>query len=386
MSRRVVIVGAGPAGSTTAIHAAEGMEVFLIDAKREPGRPIHCAGGIARYWLNSLKLKPPGRVFAAAIRGVSIKGGPPCSLSEFYLRASEPLGYVLYRDLFDSWLVEQAEKRGVTTSFSTFFKGLSQTGVRTSRGDFSASCVVGADGPVSMVGHTAGLDVLVPPEELYLGFQYVMELTNYPNDEITLFFGDRVAPGGYVWVFPYGNGFVEVGVGVPRSRGSPKPWLHRFLNDHKEYVGRVVRVNGGLIPLTLPARRVWKGNVVLVGEAARLTVSSHGGGIATAVKSGQILGRVLAAGKPLSIYERELKRQLHPFLTLNYLIKLLIYGLTDWQLRELVQGLGSYRLGRKEPNPVREIPKALLKVLVMHPFLARRMLSALTQLAASKLF
>jgi len=283
-------------------------------------------------------------------------------------------------------LVDQAEKFDVVTSFHTTFRGLGKGDVKTSRGDVKAKVIVGADGPLSMVGHAAGLPVGVQDHEMYAAIQYLVELPDYPGDEITLFFGERIAPGGYAWVFPYGDGLAEVGIGVVKSRGSPKPWLHKFLNDHKEYAGRVVRVNGGLIPLALPIRKVWKGNVVLVGEAARLTVSSHGGGIATAVKSGELLGRVLAAGKPLSVYERALKHQLHPFLTVNYLIKLLLYGLTDWELRELVQGLSSYRLRGSEPNPVREIPKALVRVLVTRPFLAKRMLNVLAELAASKLF
>lgn len=392
-STDVLIVGAGPAGSSTAVAIGGKLNVLMIDAKKEAGKPIHCAGGIARYWLGRLGLEPPRSCFAAELHGVRIKGGPPCSLSEVYLRSNEPLGYVLYRDRFDSWLVEQAEKFNALSLWNTTFRGLGQgdalrtrSDALTTRGNVSAKIVVGADGPLSMVGHAAGLPVDMEDDEMCAAIQYLVELPDYPPDEITLFFGERIAPGGYAWAFPYGEGLAEVGLGVVKSRGSPKPWLHRFLNDHKEYVGKVVRVNGGLIPLTLPARRVWKGNVVLVGEAARLTVSSHGGGIATAVKSGQLLGRVLAAGKPLSLYERALKQQLHPFLTLHYAIKLLLYGLTDWELRGLVKALGSYRLGGSEPNPVREIPKALVKALVMQPFLAKRMLGVLAEVAASKLF
>lgn len=389
-STDVLVVGAGPAGSSTAVAIGGRLNVLMIDAKKEPGKPIHCAGGIARYWLSRLGLEPPRSCFAAELHAVRLKGGPPCTLSEVYLRSNEPLGYVLYRDRFDSWLVEQAEKFNALTLWNTTFRGLGQGDALrtrryalTTRGNVSAKIVVGADGPLSMVGHAAGLPVGVSDDEMCAAVQYLMELPDYPPEEISLFFGERIAPGGYAWVFPYGDGLAEVGLGVVKSRGSPKPWLHRFLVDHKEYVGKVVRVNGGVIPLTLPARRVWKDNVVLVGEAARLTVSSHGGGIATAVKSGQLLGRVLAAGKPLSVYERALKHQLHPFLTVNYLVKLLLYGLTDWQLREVVEALSSYRLGGSEPNPVREIPKALLKVLVMRPFLLKRALSGLVD-AASK--
>lgn len=69
----VLVVGAGPAGSSAARHAAKGgAEVLLIDKKAEMGTPKRCAEGVSKNGLKKLSIKPESRWIAAEMDRVRL--------------------------------------------------------------------------------------------------------------------------------------------------------------------------------------------------------------------------------------------------------------------------------------------------------------------------
>ena len=60
----------------------------------------------------------------------------------------------------------------------------------------------------------AGLDTRVPSRDMESCAQYVMTKVHVDQDAIDSHFGDRIAPGGYAWVFPKGVDSANVGLGV----------------------------------------------------------------------------------------------------------------------------------------------------------------------------
>ncbi|HNS25028.1 MAG TPA: FAD-dependent oxidoreductase, partial [Methanobacteriaceae archaeon] len=67
----ILVIGAGPAGSSAAKHAAlNGAEVLIIDKKSEIGAPKRCAEGVSKEGLSELGIEPNPRWITKELSGV----------------------------------------------------------------------------------------------------------------------------------------------------------------------------------------------------------------------------------------------------------------------------------------------------------------------------
>ena len=301
----VIVVGAGPAGSTTARYAAKaGLDVLLIDKRRVIGVPVCCGEfNASPEVLASTLPNAPGldelfpidsQLIRREIRE-AVAVSPGGREYEFELP-----GYTLDRDAFDRHLADAAVREGAVLSPDTKFLGREGRQVTTSRGDVEARVVVAADGPLSRVCRSAGMErsaVLAPAITCRVDGEF--------GDRLQFFFGNRIAPGGYAWIFPK-RGCANVGLGV-QKRGTPVPVLLRTFLARMGFAGRDVMA--GFVPVSGPIQVTVRENVLAVGDAAGHVVASNGGGIATAMICGRLAGlaaaRHLLRGEPLVAYERE---------------------------------------------------------------------------------
>ena len=290
----VVVVGAGPAGSTAAAAAARaGADVLLVERRERVGTPVQCAEFLTRRALLDQRL--PRSVVAQDVeRTVTYVLGERASVRR------NP-GCIIHRDLFDSILAERAMDVGVRLMTATSAEGpLERDGtsgvvhIRLAGRDpgatdtrCAARVVVGADGPTSIVGASIGRR----NTRTLTGSQRTLELSEGSTD--TEVYLDPMYVGGYAWLFPKGD-VANVGVGVDlRAGGDPRAALERFIVSLGDRVGAPVGSTGGLIPVGGPLDPV-DGNVVLVGDAAGHTHPITGGGIHQAVESGRMAGEAAA--------------------------------------------------------------------------------------------
>ena len=282
----VLIVGAGPAGSSAARSAAgAGTNVLVIEKRARIGEPIRCAEYIPR--LLTQEVKVPSQAIVQEIDGM-VTFMPDGEA----LRKSAP-GFILDRAKFDQALASQAELAGAR--FLTRNRAVckvdnkvtiaSDSGVREIR----AKVVIGADGPDSVVGSWIGQR----NKNLMWAVQQTVELKE-PAQDTEVYF-DRAYPGGYAWLFPKGD-LANVGVGVKRELGGiPKVAFRRFEERIKDRIGKLVRVTAGLIPVGGPLQSVdEKAGIILVGDAAGHTHAITGGGVPQAVLCGTIAGTAAA--------------------------------------------------------------------------------------------
>ncbi len=315
----IVVVGAGPAGSTTARLLAEaGCSVLLVDKRQELGAPIQCSGAVSRHALEEVGIAPAADFVQTPIHGFSIYNdtGEATTIDYRQLKADEygegslasALGYVVDRRRFDRHLMTLAIRAGVEARLKTEAVGYTcdddglatvhlrhyeqLLGVRT-------RCLVGADGLQSQVGKWAGLRTHIRNGELAACLQYVCDGVD-SDGLLEIVTGDAWAPGGYAWVFPKGHGYTEIGLGVTptTTRLSAKQHLRQFMEDsffrERFAKAKILEVQGGGVPLAAPLTTQYADRMILVGDAARHVNPITGGGIHTALSGGRIAAQVLA--------------------------------------------------------------------------------------------
>jgi digeranylgeranylglycerophospholipid reductase len=303
----IIIVGAGPAGSTAAKAAVDkGAEVLMLDKRNELGVPVQCGEALSEYVLDDLGIEPDpawaiNRIDAARLVSPSGKE------VEIEQRAVGKVGYILDRKVFDKDLALRAVRSGSDIKVGTFVNGLVKEdgnikGVKydsyDGSGEAYADVIIAADGVMSKVAKWAGFDTTLGPEDVESGVQF--KLVNIDVDSkstMTFYFGSEMAPGGYVWVFPRGDDIANVGIGTLPARAE-KPsieYLKDFISNKPSLRdGRIVEVNAGGVPVCGPMDKTYGDSILIVGDAARQVNSMTGGGIDWSMRAGTIAGGVAA--------------------------------------------------------------------------------------------
>jgi geranylgeranyl reductase family protein len=283
----VLVVGAGPAGSTAAYRLAkEGASVLLADRARFP-RDKPCGGGLT---MRAVRLLPFSVDPVVEDRTTRVEFGLNFR-AHFERRTDEPLVLMTQRSRLDAYLAEQAAGAGADFRDGVKVTDLELTpsGVEAllNGAKVAANAALGADGVNGPTARAVGLDEqrdygvaleanvpygVVSPER-YRG-RLCLELAN--------------VPGGYGWVFPKGD-HVNVGVGGWEREGPRlREHLARFCREYGIPQDRLENIRGYRLPLVRPRARLTKGRVALIGDAAGLVDTLSGDGIYEAFLSAKL--------------------------------------------------------------------------------------------------
>lgn len=327
----VIVVGAGPAGSTAALYATEnGASVLLLDKKREIGNPIQCAGFLpdaseVQALLREARLPDTLKNYpdSCVLQRIDTQRivTPNCSVKEFAVR-----GTVLDRRRYDQFLAEQAARAGAELMIKTRVTKIEGTTVETS-GSFGkhrikAKAIIGADGPNSLVAKSKGLALKPELRETSVALEYQVRNVDIDPSSLEMYFGKDFVPGGYAWIFPEGQDRANVGIGIrsgmDEKRVSAKEYLHHFMRDHplagpKLKNGIIMNVIAGIIPVNGAPEKTATENTLIVGDAAGQIFATNGGGIPPAMIAGKVAGETaaeFATGKcKLEEYDRRWRAQ-----------------------------------------------------------------------------
>lgn len=307
----VIVVGAGPAGTTAARIAANvGLKVLIVERKRRPGLPVQCAEYVPA--LIDLEVEIPEKAVAQRVEGMEALFPDGTT---FTVRAP---GYLLRREVFDATLAQQAVEAGAELWTDACALALAEDEVIVRKEGriltVKARVVVGADGPRSIVARAAGYR----PHRLAVAYQVEVEVPEPLR--VTRVYFDPTFFGGYAWVFPKGS-TANVGVGVTGGEANGRwPDLHGLLGKFLVFLGwekkRITRRTGGFLPVSGPYRNCCSGRVILCGDAGGFTHPVTGAGILFAVLSGELAGRAtvryFCEVTPLSSYDEEWREFLGP--------------------------------------------------------------------------
>jgi len=387
MKYDVVIVGSGPAGSVTGRFAAEsGAKVLIIERRQEIGVPVLCGEGISRK-IDDWNIIEGKRWIAGRMDGARIYSPDKTCVTLAAEQAGNETGYVIYRDIFDQELARRAIKAGVEYMMNTQAIGLLKkedkiVGIKAKHFDeileIEADIVVGADGVESKIGKWAGINTTLKPYDIETCAQYTLTNVDCNNNYCDFYLGNKIAPGGYVWVFPKRKDEANVGIGILGSlseKGMALKLLDKFIADHPELKkGEPVRLIAGAAPVAEPVQTV-KDNLILVGDAARHVDPITGGGLTTSLEGGKIAGHTIGNAvkkqrfdkETLSTYETSWKKAFGKKLHRNYVVKEIMLDFDDKTLNMLADSVKDYNF--QEFSTL-----SLVKALVFkHPTLLKKL-------------
>ena len=301
----VLVVGAGPAGSVAAWQAKQAapeLDVALLERDRAVGSPVRCAEGVGEAGLREFA-NPDGADWAARKITRVIFLAPDDTEVKV---AERDVGWVLDRTRFDAYLAAEASAAGAAVLVGTEATGMTRAAdgrwhVRVKQRGveeiYRARVVIAADGVEAMVGRWAGIDTRVPARDMESCAQYVLQGIDFDPDAIYLQFGDRIAPGGYAWIFPRGVGSANVGLGLVALKAdgrNARQYLDEWVARRYPAAARTALTVGGVIVHTT-IKRTYADGVLVAGDAAHMINPLSGGGIVNAMKAGRLAGCTAAA-------------------------------------------------------------------------------------------
>jgi digeranylgeranylglycerophospholipid reductase len=348
----IVVVGAGPAGTTLARYAAlGGASVLVLEKDRDVGMPVRCAEAVSDRSLEAIVDVDP-KWIASTIKHFRLNA-PNGLMIEPDLGG---YGYVLERRIFDYDLARYAAEAGAKVLTKAYVHSLIQsnesfTGVAyTWRGEertANARIIVGADGVESRVGKWAGIDTTTHIKDMETCAQMTLSNIEVKDDTCEFYFGKEVAPMGYLWVFPKGDRMANVGVGISgmaAKKRSAISYLKEFVERKYPDAGILTTVAGG-VPCAETLDQIVQGNILLVGDAAHQVNPISGGGITSGMKAAKLAAGIIneALDKNdmsiLAKYEREWHKDIGKKHRTYYKMKNAVYKFPDEALNDIAENV-----------------------------------------------
>ncbi len=304
MNYDVIVVGAGPGGSTAAKVCAEnGLKVALIEKHKQAGLKV-CAGSLEPRILREFDIEDS--VVECYPQQVCI-----CGENRWVIRAEEKSATV-YREKFDRYLADSAIAAGSNLFNSTqciqvLKRNHKVVGIitRSSKGleKIFGDVVVAADGFHSVTARSAGLQSHLDTSDVALCVQYELHCRSKVRDDTYfVFYGNKVSPCGYGWIYPKKDGYT-VGLGCLLSSLPGKliqnlnyliykhPIASKILSKPNK-ISDMSNLKGACIPVK-PSSKIFGDGILVVGDAAGQVYPMVGAGIYTAMKAGFLAGSVV---------------------------------------------------------------------------------------------
>jgi menaquinone-9 beta-reductase len=340
----VIVVGAGPAGSTTAYYLAKsGLDVLLLEKTAFPREKV-CGDGLtprATKQLVGMGIDISEEAGWLRNKGLRIlAGGVRLEMDWPDLAAYPNYGLVRKRDDFDEQLARQAQKAGarlhercnvgqpIIDARTGRITGVhAKVGEEKTPATFHAPLVVAADGNSTRLSLAMGLH---RREDRPMGVAVRTYFTSprHQDDylESWLELWDRrhaqaqLLPG-YGWIFGMGDGTSNVGLGILDSSASfqelnwrevLKAWCASMPEDWGYTPENMTTpIRGAALPMAFNRQPHYTRGLLLVGDAGGMINPFNGEGIAYAMESGSIAADVIVqahARSTAALRERALGR------------------------------------------------------------------------------
>lgn len=314
----VVVVGAGPGGSATAYYLARaGVDVALLEKATFPRDKI-CGDGLTPAAVAEIHLMGVDTTGWMRNKGLNVIGGGHSIYLPWPEQKSTPnYGMARARMDLDEDLARRAESAGVRLYEGVTVTGALQTPSGRMRGviakigrgkdareiEFHAKVVVEAGGVAARLATSIGIEKhanrpLGVAARAY--FKSPRGNDEWMDSHLELWSGKREESDllpGYGWVFPLGNGIVNVGLGSVSSTAKAttlpyreifKSWITNLPEDWEMTEdNQVGPLRSAALPMSFNRTPHYRDGLVIVGDAGGMVSPFNGEGIAPAMRAGR---------------------------------------------------------------------------------------------------
>ena len=278
-----IIVGAGPAGGTSAYHLAKRGRSVLVLEKESLPRYKPCGGGVSpaiAKWFD-FDFSPAISVKVNTIR-YTWKMGDPVQAK---LNTPEPM-WMVRRDIFDHFLIQQAQKQGAELRDNTEVTGIQFKSdhwqVTTASGTVSGRYLIAADGAKGPMAKLLGFK----ERKRRLGAALEAESPAQVENGHIAHFEFGMVKNGYIWNFPKADGY---SIGIGTFRGGEAQDFKSILSEYATLFGVDIKTSkqyGHPLCLWDGNQRLHTQNAILAGEAACVVDPMTAEGIRPSIFSG----------------------------------------------------------------------------------------------------
>jgi digeranylgeranylglycerophospholipid reductase len=272
----VLVVGAGPVGSTFARYMAEkGHNVGILEKKKDIGVPLQCAGLLGKR-IKEVNVLPEEYILN------KVRGAYLHSPSDHILKVSkkETHAYVLDRIGYDKFLAELAVNNGADILLKHKVASVNTDSgkIKFNKGEkeLTAEIIVGADGSDSIIA-----SAFDEPAKSVQAVQYLVETIGTPleTDFVDLHVNSNISPG-FIWSIPISYSQSRIGLFGDYDYTTLNKFLMDFMDSNDKFKGsKIMKKYYGTIPVSDPKKNLINNRALLVGDAASQVKPTTGGGL-----------------------------------------------------------------------------------------------------------
>lgn len=321
----VVIVGAGPVGSTIAFYLAQNdLNVVMVEKKTHIGYPLQCAGILSKHIFEYNEL--PDEIILNTVNGAFLH----TKNHILNVWTDEDVAYVIDRIGYDQFLSNRAIQNGVKLINKKVIDVDAEKGITyfSDEQSITSKVIIGCDGFNSIVSKTMGNN-----QQNFNASQMLVsindeDMNNFRKsnrksaDYVDMCLYEDIIPG-FLWFIPLQYNNYRVGLFSNDSHRQQNTIITDVLNENFEY--EIIEKYKGFIPIFNNKNQLVKNRAILIGDAASQIKPTTGGGLLLAFDCCKIASKYITDAikkdniKLLKGYQKEFNKKYSK--ELNYQFK-----------------------------------------------------------------
>ncbi|MDO5851452.1 MAG: NAD(P)/FAD-dependent oxidoreductase [Methanobacteriaceae archaeon] len=265
----IIVVGAGPIGSTYATKMAKkGYDVGLYDKKAVIGEPLQCAGLVS---VNINQIQEIQKEFILnAVKGAILYSPNKTNIT---VKKQENAAYVLDRIKYDQHLFKEAETENVQTYLKTKIQktDTKTATITTQNEEITGKILVVANGPQSITATKLNPNI---QQEYFTAIQYTTQKEDM-TDNVKVELNTNISPG-FIWTIPVDENTQRIGLFTPNEYKI----ADKILQEKIEKENRtIIKKHYGKIPKYNSNKKITQDKTILLGDSASQIKPTTGGGL-----------------------------------------------------------------------------------------------------------